>query len=79
MRVKEFEGGKRFLSLIFVFVLLVSLIHAPLLKAGKADCEKALAQCGFTASLSALGNPAVGAALGAGCLIGYAWCLEFFK
>ena len=62
----------------FLALLLISIAFTPhTLNAGV--CERALAKCGIDALLSTLlSGPEIGALYYSGCLLGYAWCLQYY-
>ena len=74
------KKGIRILVGALVFSLVLGVVMAPSLHAGRAVCEKALARCGADALIAGLtGGPLAFALWGSGCLMGYDFCLRYYE
>lgn len=72
--------GNRILIGALVFSLLMGVVTAPSLHANLAVCEEALARCGIDAIIAGLtGGPLAFSLWGTGCLMGYDFCLRYYR
>jgi len=76
-RINEAKSFKK-IVIIVLLLLFISVNLLPVLANVAGDCEEGAARCLFTAALTAIGNPAVGASIAAWCAVGYAWCKQYY-
>jgi hypothetical protein len=64
-------------SVLLLFIILIS--PSGLEARRRGECIRAYVKCGTNAFLLSIANPPLGIAWAAGCIVGYVWCLEFFR
>jgi len=73
------KKGSRILIGALVFFLFMGVVLAPSLHATRAVCERALHRCAVDALIAGMsGGPLAAALWGAGCLMGYDFCLKYY-
>jgi hypothetical protein len=73
------KNGSRILAGLLVFFLLIGVVMTPSLHANRRICRRALHRCAADATIAGMtGGPLAFAIWGAGCLIGYDFCLKYY-
>jgi len=73
------KKGSRILIVALVFSLFMGVVLAPSLHATRGICKRGLQRCAVDALIAGMsGGPLAGALWGAGCLMGYDFCLRYY-